>query len=90
MEIHLTDQFKADITKLKKQNAKLLAKLWELIVEIDNNSENHLAGMGKPERLKGNLKGFYSRRIDQKHRLIYTVREDKLLLISCFGHYGDR
>ena len=46
MEIHLTDQFKADITKLKKQNAKLLAKLWELIVDIDNNSENHLAGMG--------------------------------------------
>ena len=90
MEVHLTDQFKADINKLKKQNSKLLARLWELIVDINNNSENHLTGMGKPERLKGNLKGFYSRRIDQKHRLIYTIHEEKLRLISCFGYYDDK
>ena len=53
MEVHLTEQFKVDVNKLKKQNPKLLAKLWGLIIDIDNNSENHLAGMGRPEKLKG-------------------------------------
>jgi toxin YoeB len=48
-------------------------------------------GPGKPEPLKGDLKGFWSRRIDDKHRLVYRVNSDgDLEVISCKGHYGDR
>lgn len=46
-------------------------------------------GIGKPEPLIGNLSGFWSRRIDERHRLVYAVEEDVLLIVSCRGHYED-
>lgn len=48
-------------------------------------------GVGKPEPLKGKLKGYWSRRIDDKHRLVYRVdREGSIVVVSCKGHYGDK
>lgn len=48
-------------------------------------------GMGKPEPLKGRLKGYWSRRIDDKHRLVYRVLPDgSIEVVSCKGHYGDK
>jgi len=48
-------------------------------------------GPGKPEPLKGNLKGCWSRRIDDKHRLVYRVASNgDIEVISCKGHYGDK
>lgn len=48
-------------------------------------------GMGKPEPLKGNLKGCWSRRIDDKHRLVYRVATDgSIEVVSCKGHYGEK
>ena len=44
-------------------------------------------GIGKPEPLKGNLQGFWSRRIDQKHRMVYSVVQDVLVLIQLRHHY---
>lgn len=44
-------------------------------------------GIGKPEPLKGNLSGFWSRRIDHEHRLVYVVQEESILIISCKNHY---
>lgn len=44
-------------------------------------------GIGKPEALKGDLKGFWSRRIDGEHRLVYTVEGDSLLIAQCRHHY---
>jgi len=46
--------------------------------------------MGKPEALKGDLKGCWSRRIDQKHRLVYQIKGDIIIVLSCYGHYSDR
>ncbi len=46
-------------------------------------------GIGKPEPLKENLDGFRSRRIDEKHRLVYMVEDNKVLIFSCRGHYND-
>lgn len=44
-------------------------------------------GTGKPEPLRGNLSGFWSRRIDDAHRLIYEVTDDSVVILSLFGHY---
>ena len=44
-------------------------------------------GIGQPEGLKGNLSGFWSRRINHEHRIVYVVEEDRIIIISCKGHY---
>ncbi len=54
-DIHLAEQVKKDIPRLKKENAKLPSKLWELILDIFNDPFN---GLGKPEALKGDLQGW--------------------------------
>jgi toxin YoeB len=84
MNIRLFDQFKEDISSLRKENVKLPFKVWELVFDIQNTP---FTGLGKPEALKENMSGFWSRRIDQKHRLIYRIKDDVLELISCYGHY---
>lgn len=49
-----------------------------------------LNGIGKPEALRGNLAGLYSRRIDEANRLIYRKEGELLEIISCKGHYEDK
>lgn len=46
-------------------------------------------GIGKPEPLKENLTGYWSRRIDERHRLVYRVTEAELIIIACRFHYDD-
>lgn len=46
-------------------------------------------GIGKPEALKHNFAGLWSRRIDDKNRLIYEVFDDHVVILSCTGHYND-
>lgn len=46
-------------------------------------------GIGKPEPLKGDLSGFWSRRIDDVNRLVYRIRGDVMEVVSCKGHYED-
>ena len=50
---------------------------------------NGYTGIGKPEPLKGEFSGFWSRRIDKVNRLVYRIREDALEVLSCKGHYDD-
>ena len=45
------------------------------------------SGIGKPERLKENLSGFYSRRINDEHRLVYKLYDDRIHIIQCRFHY---
>ncbi|MCD7933287.1 MAG: Txe/YoeB family addiction module toxin [Tannerellaceae bacterium] len=51
-----------------------------------------LTGTGKPELLKHQYKGCFSRRITQRHRLIYSIEEETItvLILSAYGHYGDK
>ena len=79
-----SDQFNKDIKYLKKQDAKLLIKLWELIIDIQNNP---ISGIGQPEALKHNMSGYWSRRINSEHRLIYKITPTAIHCISCLGHY---
>jgi len=83
----LSEQFKKDVYKLKKENVKYMAKVWDLIFDI---MKNPFQGIGEPEGLKGDLSGWWSRRISQKHRLIYRIKEGNLEVVSCYGHYGDK
>ncbi len=46
-------------------------------------------GIGKPEPLKGDYQGFWSRRITQAHRIIYRVKGDVIQVVKCYGHYDD-
>ena len=48
---------------------------------------NNFLGIGKPEMLKENLSGYYSRRIDEVNRLIYKIKDNQIQVIQCKGHY---
>ncbi len=85
--IHLSQKSQKDIVKLRKENPKYAAKLWDLILDIQQNPFN---GLGEPEALKGNYQGWWSRRITLEHRLIYRIVDNSLEILSCHGHYGDR
>ena len=73
-----------ELRKFKSGNQNLAFKVLELIIDIQHNS---FTGLGKPEGLKGNYKGYWSRRINDEHRLIYTVTDELIIIHSCFGHY---
>ena len=68
----------------QKENKKNLKRINALIKDI---SRNPFDGIGKPEPLKGNLSGLWSRRIDGEHRLVYTVDDNGVIILSCRGHY---
>jgi toxin YoeB len=68
----------------QKQDRKLLARLNSLIKEC---TRTPFDGTGKPEPLKGQLSGWWSRRLNREHRLVYKVEEDQLLIAQCRYHY---
>ena len=67
-----------------KADVKMLKKIAELFLSI---SKDPLTGIGKPEALTGNLKGYWSRRINEEHRIVYTIRSGEIIVISCRSHY---
>ena len=58
-----------------------------IIALISAIRRNPFEGIGKPEPLKGNLKGFWSRRINDEHRLVYKIDNEKIIIYSCRYHY---
>jgi len=58
-------------------------------VLIESAVREPFVGIGKPEPLLGNLSGYWSRRIDEVHRLVYAVDDVDLVVIACRGHYDD-
>ncbi len=63
---------------------KLFVRLNQLIKDVKRSP---FEGLGKPEPLKGNLSGLWSRRIDQEHRLVYRVIDGDIEIAQCKGHY---
>lgn len=57
-----------------------------LIKDIQRNTYE---GIGKPEPLKGDLSGWWSRRIDDTHRIVYREQDGNIIIASCYGHYTD-
>jgi toxin YoeB len=68
----------------QKTNKKMLNKINELIKSCE---QSPFSGIGKPEPLKDNLKGFWSRRIDKEHRLVYKIEGETLIIAQCKFHY---
>jgi len=66
------------------QDKRTLHRINQLIVDTRRSP---FKGIGKPEPLKANLSGFWSRRIDETNRLVYTVNDGQLTIISCRYHY---
>ena len=68
------------------QDKKTIKRINALLKDISRNSPHK--GIGKPEPLKGELSGFWSRRIDDVNRLVYRVENGFLEILSCKGHYN--
>ena len=84
MKITFTEASWADYLWLQENDKKLLKRVNLLIKDIIRNS---VEGIGKPEPLKANLSGYWSRRINSEHRLVYGISEAELTIISCRFHY---
>jgi toxin YoeB len=79
-----TDEAWNDYLYWSETDKKQLKKINELIKDIDRTP---FEGLGKPEALKLNLKGFWSRRINQEHRIIYKIEDGQIIFISFRYHY---
>jgi len=70
----------------QEKDRKTLQRVNRLIADV---CRNPLEGIGKPEALSGNLSGFWSRRINERDRLIYKVENGELFILACRTHYYD-
>ena len=75
-----------EYTAWQRENKNVLKRINELIKDIDRHP---FTGIGKPEPLKGNKQGYWSRRIDAVNRIVYKVEQDQLIVAQCGRHYDD-
>jgi len=73
-----------DLSWWIKEDRKTALRIMNLIKEVQRDP---FAGTGKPEPLKHELAGCWSRRIDQQHRLVYEVKEERIRILACRYHY---
>ena len=84
MKITFSKNSWEDYVSWQKEDKKILKKINQLIKDIQRTP---FQGMGNPEQLKYDLSGFWSRRIDREHRLVYQVFDQEILIYSCKYHY---
>jgi len=87
--IRYTEDAKNDLLRLQRNEPKAFAKVSRFIGEL---AEHPKSGTGHPEPLKGKPEGRWSREITKKHRLVYRIFDEEVvvLVISSYGHYGDK
>ncbi len=73
-----------DYVQLQQEDKRFLKKLNAIIDDTLRHPED---GLGKPERLKANMSGMWSRRITSEHRLVYVVESTRIIVIQCRTHY---
>ena len=84
MRLVWTDLAWKDYLWFQENDRQMLKRINLLIRDARRTPDS---GLGKPERLKANLSGYWSRRINTEHRLVYTFSETELVVISCRYHY---
>ena len=82
-----TDRAWDDYLNWQTQDKKTLKKLNSLIRDIERNP---FVGIGKPEPLKHDLSGWWSREIDEVNRVVYRIKDENLEISQCKGHYNDK
>lgn len=70
-----------------KQDKKTLKRILLILKDIDRNGYE---GIGKPERLSGNLSVYWSRRIDDANKIVYRIENDVIKIVQCGSHYRDK
>lgn len=88
--VEIVPDAKKELRKHYKSGDKaIIKKIEKILLEL---TETPFIGAGKPEELKHNYKGYWSRRINQKDRIVYRVDEDivTVFVVSAMGHYGDK
>jgi len=84
MRITFSKNASEDYTLWQSEDKKIMKKINDLIKDIQRTP---YAGLGKPEALKYDLAGLWSRRIDREHRLVYQASENEILIYSCMYHF---
>lgn len=82
-----SDEAWEDYLYWQAQDKKTLRRINLLLKDIDRNGP--MTGIGEPEALKENLQGYFSRRINEKDRLVYRIENGQILIAQCRGHYAD-
>lgn len=71
----------------QNQDKKTLRRINQILKDIERNG---YLGIGKPENLSGDLAGFWSRRIDDKNRIVYRIKNNTIEIAQCGSHYRDK
>lgn len=88
MKINFTETGWSDYLYWEGQDKKTLKQINKLIVDIGRNGYD---GIGKPEPLRGDMTGWWSRHIDEKNRLVYRIINNEAVeILQCKGHYGNK
>lgn len=82
-----SDEAWEDFQYWLKNDKKTLKRILLIIQDIDRNG---YVGIGKPEPLKHNLSGYWSRRIDDANRIVYKIENDVIKIAQCGSHYRDK
>jgi toxin YoeB len=86
MQIQFSQEAWNQYLDWQKRDRRAIKRINDLLEDIGRGGHQ---GIGKPEPLKGNFSGLWSRRIDEKHRLVYRVDGEILQIMQCMGHYND-
>jgi len=86
-KIVFQDEAWEDYIYWQTQDKRTLKRINMLIRDI---SRNGYSGIGKPEPLTGNYSGYWSRRIDDSNRIVYRIYDDRIEIVQCKSHYGDK
>ena len=84
-ELVWTEAAWSDYVYWQTQDKKTLKRINLLVKELLRHPET---GIGKPEQLRDSLSGYWSRRIDDTHRLVYAIEENKVVILACRYQYG--
>ena len=84
MNLTWTDIAWGQYEEWQKQDKKIVKKINEIIKDIKRNGNE---GIGKPEPLQHELSGYWSRRIDDKNRLVYKISDTQIIIVACANHY---
>ncbi len=85
-KITFTERAFEDYLYWQTQDKKTIKRINRILKEIERGNFD---GIGKPEALKGDLSGLWSRRIDDTNRIVYCIRDGQVEIYQCKGHYND-